>query len=72
MNLVEILCNKCKCQKFKVLKPDTKLPDDHWYFTCSECTRKRNKSYIEKLEQMPVNFEKRYEYASEAIKREYG
>lgn len=42
MNLIEVLCNKCKCERFRVIKPDEKLPDDHWYFTCPECIRKRN------------------------------
>ena len=42
---MEVLCNICNCVRFRVLKPEKELPSDHWYFTCTECTRKKSREF---------------------------
>lgn len=42
---LEVLCNRCKCARFKVVKPQQELAKDHCYFSCPDCVRKKNREF---------------------------
>jgi hypothetical protein len=42
--IIEILCNNCKCTRFRVIKPAFPLKSTDIYYTCSDCLHKKNKN----------------------------
>jgi len=42
---MEVKCNTCGYKRFIVKKPPYHLPNDHIYFSCTECLRERNKTF---------------------------
>ena len=50
---IEILCHKCKCRRFQVIKPKRPFFVSDPYFWCSECINEDNNEYFKKQRQMP-------------------